>query len=139
MIDVKLRILLSQGPKFGELGSYNSKDNFTPIRDAVVDYARRWANVDDNTLSECVEWIMYFVNGRIFKLLGSMKNNSRSILSSLTDLYATYFIVQVVRAANNLQGLLQQSPINELGLNDSTENPTYTQLCKGRHFDQPEI
>ena len=55
--NVKLRDLLSKGPKYREPVSYSWHQNFTIIMDACEEYARRWAKKEDVEVDTLSEWI----------------------------------------------------------------------------------
>ena len=58
--NIKLRDLLSKGPKYRETVSYSWQQNFGIIMDACEEYDRRWAKKEDvevDTLSELIKSI----------------------------------------------------------------------------------
>ena len=63
--NVKLRDLLSKGPKYREPVSYSWHQNFGIIMDACEEYARRFAkkeDVEDDTISEWIKSIADVLN-----------------------------------------------------------------------------
>ena len=55
--NIKLRDLLSRGPKYWEPVSYSWHQNFGIIMDACEEFARRWAKKEDVEVDTHSEWI----------------------------------------------------------------------------------
>ena len=69
--NVKLRDLLSKGPKYREPVSYSWHQNLSIIMDGCEEYARRWAKKEDvevDTLSEWIKSIADVLKRRIRRL-----------------------------------------------------------------------
>ena len=82
--NIKLRDLLSKGPKYRESVSYSWHQNFDIIMDACVEYARRWAKKEDvevDTLSEWIKSIADVLKRRIRRLKHSVNTRHESIFS----------------------------------------------------------
>ena len=82
--NIKLRDLLSKGPKYREPVSYSWHQNFDIIMDACEEYARRWAKKEDvevDTLSEWIKSIADVLKRRIRRLKHSVNTRHESIFS----------------------------------------------------------
>ena len=82
--NVKLRDLLSKGPKYREAVSYSWHQNFGIIMDVCEEYARRWTkkeNVEVDTLSEWIKSIANILKRRIRQLKHSVNTRHESIFS----------------------------------------------------------
>jgi hypothetical protein len=67
-VDEDLKSLIRKDPKFREPRSFNWRQNFASSKNAVEDYAKRWAkreNEELDTLSECVKSIREILKFRI--------------------------------------------------------------------------
>ena len=107
--------------------------------DAVEDYARDWSKrekVEPDTLSEWIKSIRSLIQIRIKKLAGSMSTKGSNVLKNpdvkktLSTLHDKYVVVPADKASNNIVFVCKkyyiECLIKELGLNNSTCNPTYT-------------
>jgi hypothetical protein len=134
----KLKNILSKGPKYREPQSFTWKKNFKLIMDSVEDYARRWAKREDfklDTLSEWVKSIRTRLKRRLYMLSKSMNTkyesvfNDSSVLTELSGLHDKYVIVPADKASNNIvfvcKAYYYDCLIKELGIGDTTINPTY--------------
>ena len=82
--NVKLRDILSKGPKYWEPVLYSWHQNFGIIMDACEEYARRWAKKEDvevDTLSEWIKSIANVLKRRIWRLKHSVNTRHESIFS----------------------------------------------------------
>jgi hypothetical protein len=52
-----LKSLIRKGPKFTEPRSFNWRQNFVSIMNAVEDYAKRWATRENEELDTLSEWV----------------------------------------------------------------------------------
>ena len=136
--NVKLRDLLSKGPKYREPVSYSWHQNFSIIMDACEEYARRWAKKEDvevDTLSEWIKSIADVLKRRIRRLKHSVNTRHESIFSDpdvvreLSRLHENFVIVPADKASNNYTFVCKRHYIRilseELGLNSLPGNPTY--------------
>ena len=108
--NIKLRDLLSKGPKYREPASYSWHQNFDIIMDACEEYARRWAKKEDvevDTLSEWIKSIADVLKRRIRRLRHSVNTRHESIFSDpdvvreLSRLHENFVIVPADKASNN--------------------------------------
>ena len=131
--------MLSKGPKYRLPQSINWKYNFKLLTDAVEDYARDWSKrekVEPDTLSEWIKSIRSLIQIRIKKLAGSMSTKGSNVLKNpdvkktLSTLHDKYVVIPADKASNNIVFVCKnyyiECLIKELGLNNSTCNPTYT-------------
>ena len=136
--NVKLRDLLSKGPKYRESVSYSWHQNFSIIMDACEEYARRWAKKEDvevDTLSEWIKSIADVLKRRIRRLKHSVNTRHESIFSDpdvvreLSRLHENFVIVPADKASNNYTFVCKRHYVRilseELGLNSLPGNPTY--------------
>ena len=136
--NVKLRDLLSKGPKYREPVSYSWHKNFSIIMDACEEYARRWAKKEDVevvTLSEWIKSIADVLKRRIRRLKNSVNTRHESIFSDpdvvreLSRLHENLVIVPAYKASNNYTFVCKRHYVRilseELGLNSLPWNPTY--------------
>ena len=100
--NIKLRDLLSKGPKYREPVSYSWYQNFDITIDACEEYARRWAKKEDvevDTLSEWIKSIADVLKRRIRRLKHSVNTRHESIFSDpdvvreLSRLHENFVIV----------------------------------------------
>jgi len=107
--------------------------------DSVEDYARQWAKrekEDVDTLSEWIKAVRSLIQIRIKKLNGSINAHATSIFKDpnvakhLSDLHDEYVVVPADKAPNNIVFICKSHYINclinELGIDNSLGNPTYT-------------
>ena len=108
--NIKLRDLLSKGPKYREPVSYSWHQNFDIIMDACEEYARRWAKKEDvevDTLSEWIKSIADVLKRRIRRLKHSVNTRHESIFSDpdvvreLSRLHENFVIAPADKASNN--------------------------------------
>jgi hypothetical protein len=52
-----LKLPIRKGPKFREPWSFNWRKNFVSIMNAVEDYAKRWAKLENEKLDTLSEWV----------------------------------------------------------------------------------
>ena len=136
--NIKLRDLLSKGPKYREPVSYSWHQNFDIIMDACEEYARRWAKKEDvevDTLSEWIKSIADVLKRRIRRLKHSVNTRYVSIFSDpdvvreLSRLHENFVIVPADKASNNYTFVCKRHYVSilseELGLNSLPGNPTY--------------
>ena len=136
--NIKLRDLLSKGPKYREPVSYSWHQNFGIIMDACEEYARQWAKKEDvevNTLSEWIKSIANVLKRRIRRLKHSVNTRHESVFSDpdvvreLSRLHENFVIVSADKASNNYTFVCKRHYISilskELGLNSLPGNPTY--------------
>ena len=136
--NVKLRDLLSKGPKYREPVSYSWHQNFSIIMDACEEYARRWAKKEDvevDTLSEWIKSIADVLKRRIRRLKHSVNTKHESVFSDpdvvreLSRLHENFVIVPADKASNNYTFVCKRHYVRilseELGLNSLPGNPTY--------------
>ena len=136
--NIKLRDLLSKGPKYREPVSYSWHQNFDIIMDACEEYARRWAKKEDvevDTLSEWIKSIADVLKRRIRRLKHSVNTRHESIFSDpdvvreLSRLHENFVIVPADKASNNYTFVCKRHYVSilseELGLNSLPGNPTY--------------
>ena len=55
--NLKLKDLISKGPKYTEAKSFNWKYNFKLVMEFVEDFARRWSKDEEAELDSLSEWI----------------------------------------------------------------------------------
>ena len=128
--NVKLRDLLSKGPKYREPVSYTWHQNFCIIMDACEEYARRWVKKEDfevDTLSEWIKSIADVLKRRIQRLKHSVNTRHECIFSDpdvvrkLSRLHENFVIVPADKASNNYTFVCKRHYISilseELGLN----------------------
>ena len=80
--NLKLREILSKGPKYREPASFSWKYNFKIIMDAVEDYARRWVKQEDvelDSLSEWIKSIRRLLKRRMYMACTSVNNKPKSV------------------------------------------------------------
>ena len=107
--------------------------------DSVEDYARQWVKrekVEVDTLSEWVKTVRSLIQIRIKKLQESMSTKAPSVFKDpavLRDLFAIhekFVVVPADKASNNIVFVCKKHYldclIKELGINDTSGNPTYT-------------
>ena len=136
--NIKLRDLLSKGPKYREPVSYSWHQNFDIIMDACKEYARRWAKKEDvevDTLSEWIKSIAEVLKRRIRRLKHSVNTRHESIFSDpdvvreLSRLHENFVIVPADKASNTYTFVCKRHYVSilseELGLNSLPGNPTY--------------
>ena len=136
--NVKLRDLLSKGPKYREPVSYSWHQNLSIIMDACEEYARRWAKKEDvevDTLSDWIKSIADVLKRRIRRLKHSVNTRHESIFSDpdvvreLSRLHENFVIVPADKASNNYTFVCKRHYVRilseELGLNSLPGNPTY--------------
>ena len=136
--NVKLRDLLSKGPKYREPVSYSWHQNFSIIMDACEEYARRWAkkkDVEVDTLSEWIKSIADVLKRRIRRLKHSVNTRHESISSDpdvgreLSRLHNNCVIVPADKASKNYTFVCKRHYVRilseELGLHSLPGNPTY--------------
>ncbi|MCU7801424.1 MAG: hypothetical protein KZQ70_15165, partial [gamma proteobacterium symbiont of Lucinoma myriamae] len=146
--NVKLKEVLSKGPKYREPQSFTWRQNFKIIMDSVEDYARRWAKleeVEENTLSEWVKAVRSLVKARISRLQKTMSTKTKSVfsdpdvVSELSTIHDSYVVVPADKASNNIVFVCKAHYCNclkeELGINSTQGNPTYTRTS----FSKDEI
>ena len=137
--NVKLRELISRGPKYRVPKPINWGHNFKLLMDAVEDFARKWSKREEanvNSLSEWVKAIKNKISHRISKLKYFMKSKvncvfkDKDVVQCLTSLQNKYVIVPADKAPNNMVFICKNYYIdclkNELGLTGGTLNNTYT-------------
>ena len=135
----KPREVLLKCPKYEEQRYFTWKQNSQLIMDSVEEYARQWAKLEDveaETLSEWLKAIMSLVNRCILILCKNMSNRYKSVFdipgvsAELCDIQEKSVVVPADKASNNIVFVCKTHYINclveELGLNTSTGNPTYT-------------
>ena len=152
--NVKLRDLLSKGPKYREPVSYSWHQNFSIIMDACEEYARRWAKKEDvevDTLSEWIKSIADVLKRRIRRLKHSVNTRQESIFSDPdvvrehSRLHENFVIVPADKASNNYTFVCKRHYVRilseELGLHSLPGNPTYnlTDFFYIRSAGQPQI
>ena len=82
--NIKLRDLLSKGPKYREPVSYSRYQNFGIIMDACEEYARRWSKKEDVEVDTLLGWIKSIadvIKRRIRRLKHSVNTRHESIFS----------------------------------------------------------
>ena len=108
--NIKLRDLLSKGPKYREPISYSWHQNFGIIMNASEEYARRWAKKEDvevDTLSEWIKSIADVLKRRIRRLKHYVNTRHESIFSDpdvvreLSRLHENFVIVPADKSSNN--------------------------------------
>ena len=108
--NVKLRDLLSKGPKYRKPLSYSWHQNFGIIMDSCEEYARRWVKKEDvevDTLSELIKSIADVLKRRIRRLKHSVNTRHEFIFSfpdvvrELPRLHENFVIVPADKASNN--------------------------------------
>ena len=105
----------------------------------VEDYARHWAKEEDvevDTISEWLKSIASLVNMRISILSAKLLTRCKSVFDNphvsaeLADLHDNHAVVPADKASNKIVFVCKTHYINclreELGLNTSEGNPTYT-------------
>ena len=135
---MKLRDLLSKGPKYREPVSYSWHQNFDIIMDACEENARRWTKKEDvevDTLSEWIKSIADVLKRRIRRLKHSVNTRHESIFSDpdvareLSRLHDNCVIVPADKGSNNYTFVCKRHYVSilseELGLNSLPGNPTY--------------
>ena len=109
--NLKLRNILSKGPKYREPTTFSWKYNFKLVMDSVEDYARRWAKEEEvelDSLSEWIKSIRHLLNCRMYMAGRSINNKPKSVFSDtdvtehLADLHKRYVIVPADKASNNV-------------------------------------
>ena len=128
--NIKLRDLLSKGPKYREPVSYLWHQNFDIIMDACEEYATRWAKKEDvevDTLSEWIKSIADVLKRRIRRLKHSVNTRHKSIFSDpdvvreQSRLHENFVIVPADKASNNYTFVCKRHYVSilseELGLN----------------------
>ena len=136
--NVKLRELISKGPKYRVPKPINWGHNFKLLMDAVEEFARKWSKREEanvNSLSEWVKAIKNKISHRISKLKYFMKSKvncvfkDKDVVQCLTSLQNKYVIVPADKAPNNMVFICKNYYIdclkNELGLTGGTLNNTY--------------
>ena len=136
--NIKLRDLLSKGPKYREPVLYSWHQNFDIIMDACEEYVRRWAKKEDvevDTLSEWIKSIADVLKRRIRRLKHSVNTRHESIFSDpdvvreLSRLHENFVIVPADKASNNYTFVCKRHYVSilseELGLNSLPGNPAY--------------
>ena len=129
--NLKLREILSKGPKYREPASFSWKYNSKIIMDAVEDYARRWVKQEDielDSLSEWIKSIRHLLKRRMYMACRSVFNDI-DVSNNLTDLHKHYVIVPADKASNNVVFVCKAYYFNclkkELDLDVSVTNSTY--------------
>ena len=109
-VNIKLRDLLSKGPKYREHVSYSWHQNCGIIMAACEEYARRWTKKQDVEVDTLSEWIKSFADvlkRRIRRLKHSVITRHESIFSDpdvvieLSRLHGNFVIVPADKASNN--------------------------------------
>ena len=136
--NLKLKDLLSKGPKYREAKSFNWKFNFKLVMDSVEDYARRWSRDEEAELDSLSEWIKAIrrlLKRKMFMACRHVNNkpksvfNDHQVISNLADLHDHYVIVPADKAPNNVVFVCKTNYLSylkkELDLDDSTSSITY--------------
>ena len=116
--------------------------------DSVEDYARRWAKSKKeelDSLSECVKSIRVILKSRIKHVRSKMRTiypsafHKPEVVKELNRLHEEYVLVPADKASNNIVFVCKahyyQCIINELGINSTIGNHTYTPTA----FSKDEI
>ena len=152
--NIKLRDLLSKGPKYREPVSYSWHQNFDIIMDACEEYARRWAKKEDvevDTLSEWIKSIADVLKRIIRRLKHSVNTRHESIFSDpdvvreLSRLHENFVIAPADKASNNYTFVCKRHYVRilseELGLNwffNSLYNHTSPEIERQTHQYYPK-
>ena len=136
--NLKLRDILSKGPKYREPTTFSWKYNFKLVMDSVEDYARRWAKEEEvelDSLSEWIKSIRHLLKRRMYMAGRSVNNKPKSVFSDtdvtehLADLHNRYVIVPADKASNNVVFVCKtyyfECLQRELDLDDSISKSTY--------------
>ena len=149
--DLKLRDILSKGPKYREPTIFSWKYNFKLVMDSVENYATRWANQEEvglDPLSEWIKSIRHLLKCRMYMAGRSINNKPKSVLSDtdvtehLADLhkYNRYIIVPADKSSNNVVFVCKtyyfECLQRELDLDDSISKSTFYQQTA---FSKDEI
>ena len=82
--NLKLRDILSKGPKYRKPTTFSWKYNFKLVMDSVEDYARRWAKEEEVELDSLPEWIKsirHLLKRRMYMAGRSINNKPKSVFS----------------------------------------------------------
>ena len=93
-----LKSLIRKGPKFREPRSFNWRQNFVSIMNAVEDYAKRWAKRENEEVDTLSEWVK--------SIKGILKSRIRNIKTKVRTIYPSVFSKPEVR--NKLERLHEE-------------------------------
>ena len=146
--NLKLRDIISKGPKYREPTTFSWKYHFKLVMDSVDDYARRWAKQKEIELDSLSEWIKSFrhlLKRRMYMACRSINNKPKSVFSDtdvtkhLADLHNRYVIVPADKASNNVVFVCNtyyfECLQRELDLDDSISKSIYQRTA----FSKDEI
>jgi hypothetical protein len=77
-----MKSLIRKGPKFREPRSYNWRENFISIMNAVEDYAKWWAKRENEELITLSEWVKS-IRGILKSRIRNIKTKVRTICLSV--------------------------------------------------------
>ena len=147
--NVKLRKLVSKGPKYREPNKINWQSTETMVSDSTDLYAEQWSKreqVDLKYLSEWKDQIKGLIVERISNLKEKIRSPKQKILNdpdvkgTLRRLHDDFVLVPADKAANNVLVVCKkyyiETLMKELGISTTSISPNSTYIPSTDSFDE---